>query len=92
MDIEGHELFALRGAKNALKAGCIRALSFEFGSGNINSRTFFRDFWDLLTMYEYKIVRVLPGGKLYSVRAYNEDLEYFRGVSNYIAYRQDAHA
>jgi hypothetical protein len=49
MDIEGHELFALRGAKRALARGVIRPLSFEFGTGNINSRTFFRDYWDLLT-------------------------------------------
>ncbi len=31
MDIEGHELFALRGADRALATGVIRALSFEFG-------------------------------------------------------------
>ncbi len=85
MDIEGHELFALRGARDALSTGAIRALSFEFGSGNINSRTFFRDYWDLLTGYCYKIYRVLPGGKLLPILRYDEDLEYFRGVSNYIA-------
>lgn len=85
MDIEGHELFALRGAFNALSTGAIRALSFEFGSGNINSRTFFRDFWELLTGYCYEIYRVLPGGKILRIASYDEDLEYFRGVSNYIA-------
>jgi hypothetical protein len=31
-----------------LPAGKIRAIAFEFGCGNVNSRTFFRDFWDLL--------------------------------------------
>jgi len=85
MDIEGHELFALRGARDALSAGVIRTLSFEFGSGNINSRTFFHDYWDMLRGYHYNIHRVLPGGKLLHIRRYNEDLEYFRGVSNYIA-------
>lgn len=44
LDIEGHEVFALRGAERLLAAGRIRALTFEFGSANINSRTFFRDF------------------------------------------------
>ncbi len=48
MDIEGHELFALKGAAESLAARKIGALSFEFGSGNINSRTFFRDLWNLL--------------------------------------------
>ncbi len=85
MDIEGHELFALRGASRALANGAIGALSFEFGSGNINSRTFFRDFWDLLTGYGYEIYRVLPRGRMLRIRRYDEDLEYFRGVSNYVA-------
>jgi hypothetical protein len=85
MDIEGHELFALQGARNAVATGAIGALSFEFGSGNVNSRTFFRDFWDILTGSNYKIFRVLSGGAMLPIRYYDEDLEYFRGVSNYIA-------
>jgi FkbM family methyltransferase len=85
MDIEGHELFALRGADRALTRGVIRALSFEFGSGNINSRTFFRDYWDLLTERNYDIYRILPRGRILRISRYDEDLEYFRGVSNYIA-------
>src|ERR1019366_3726445 len=35
MDIEGHELFALQGARRSLAAGKIGALSFEFGCGNV---------------------------------------------------------
>jgi FkbM family methyltransferase len=85
MDIEGHELSALQGAAQALKAGRIGALSFEFGSGNINSRTFFRDFWNLLTAYNFKLWRVTPGGQLLLLEDYYEDCEYFRGVSNYVA-------
>jgi hypothetical protein len=86
MDIEGHELSALRGAANALGTGVIRALAFEFGSGNINSRTFFRDYWELLTKsHNYRIRRVLPGGRLLPVDRYSEELEYFRGVTNYVA-------
>lgn len=86
MDIEGHEYEALIGAENTLSKGKIGALSFEFGSSNINSRTFFHDFWDLLTGYGYKIGRILPSGKLYPIERYSEDCEYFRGISNYIAY------
>jgi FkbM family methyltransferase len=87
MDIEGHELFALRGADRALAKGVIRALSFEFGSGNINSRTFLRDYWALLTKHSYKMYRILPGGRTFRILRYDEDLEYFRGVSNYMAVR-----
>jgi FkbM family methyltransferase len=85
MDIEGHELDALLGAEYALKQGTIGALSFEFGSGNINSRTFFHDFWDLLGRNSYLLYRITPAGRLLPIQRYYEDLEYFRGVSNYVA-------
>jgi len=65
-DIEGAELSAFRGATRTFSRGGIAALSLEFGSGNINSRTFFRDFWDFLTDYGFDIFRVLPGGKCFA--------------------------
>lgn len=85
LDIEGHELAALRGGLRSLEAGIIRALSFEFGSGNINSRTFFHDYWDLLSPLGYQIYRICPGGHLLPISRYYEDLEHFRNVSNYVA-------
>jgi hypothetical protein len=60
-------------------------MSFEFGGGNINSRTYFRDYWDLLTRHGYEIYRILPGGRRLQIVRYDEDMEYFRGVSNYVA-------
>ena len=85
MDIEGHELAALRGAARLLSGRMIGAIQFEFGSGNINSRTSFRDFWDLLTGRGYAINRLLPGGALLPIPRYDESLEHYRGVSNYVA-------
>jgi FkbM family methyltransferase len=85
MDIEGHELFALQGGKRSLATGKIRALSFEFGCGNINSRTFFRDFWELLTGANFDLYRITPCGKDVLVEDYYEDTEYFRGATNYVA-------
>lgn len=85
MDIEGHELHALRGAKRSLAARKIGALSFEFGCGNINSRTFFRDFWELLTAAGFSLWRITPSGREIQVNEYYEDQEYFRGATNYIA-------
>jgi hypothetical protein len=85
MDIEGHELFALKGAQRALTSGKIGALSFEFGCGNINSRTFFCDFWEILTNANYSLSRITPHGSVIAVTQYYEDLEYFRGATNYIA-------
>jgi len=85
IDIEGHELEALKGAGKSLASGIIKALTFEFGSGNLNSRTFFRNFWDLLNPLGYKIYRILPSSQMMPIKEYYEDCEYFRGVSNYLA-------
>ncbi|HXX22847.1 MAG TPA: FkbM family methyltransferase [Terriglobia bacterium] len=84
MDVEGHEPFVLRGAQRSMAARRIGALAFEFGAGNINSRTFFRDLWDVLTP-KFSIWRITPGGRPVFIDEYYEDLEYFRSVSNYIA-------
>jgi FkbM family methyltransferase len=85
LDIEGHELAALQGADAALSGGKVHALAFEFGAANLNSRTFFRDFWDYLKPRNFDLLRITPGGRLLPVREYSEDLEYFRGVTNYVA-------
>lgn len=85
IDVEGHELAVLRGARQALRARRIKALAFEFGSGNLNSRTFFHDFWDELRPLGFRLHRICPGGLLLPIDDYYEDLEYFRGVSNYLA-------
>jgi FkbM family methyltransferase len=85
MDIEGHELYALRGARRALASGKIGAFSFEFGCGNVNSRTFFRDFWEITIDAGLTLWRITPNGKQLKVVEYYEDEEYFRGATNYIA-------
>jgi FkbM family methyltransferase len=87
LDVEGAELAALRGAQASLANGVIRAVGFEFGSANIYSRTFFRDFWELLSPLGFHFARVRPGGRLLSIEEYSEEHEHFRGVSNYLTRR-----
>jgi FkbM family methyltransferase len=60
IDTEGHELSVLKGAKESIANGKIEAIQFEFNEMNISSRTFFRDFWELLPNYE--LYRLLPDG------------------------------
>jgi hypothetical protein len=42
----------------------------------------YRDYWDLLRGYDYDIYRILPRARTLRILRYDEDLEYFRGVSN----------
>lgn len=61
LDIEGHELHALRGASALLRGGKIRFIQFEFGENNITSKTFLADFHRILGEH-YRMFRIVPGG------------------------------
>lgn len=75
IDVEGHELSVLQGAKEMLGNKHIDYIQFEFGGCNIDSRVFFQDFWYLLNE-SYNIYKITPNG-LYLIRKYSEDLEIF---------------
>jgi hypothetical protein len=87
LDVEGHELHILRGATRMLAEGRIAAIQFEFGGANIDSRSFMRDFFDLLTP-QYAIHRVLQHG-LYPIVCYDVTLEVFKRATNYVAVLED---
>lgn len=88
MDIEGNEMAALQGATDSLRNGTIGALTFEFGGGNIDSRTYFQDFWYFLTPLGFSLYRISPHGSAIRLTQYSETCEYYR-ASNYLAVRQD---
>jgi FkbM family methyltransferase len=90
MDLEGAELEALAGADRCMTTGALRAFSFEFGISDVNSRVFFRDFFDLLSGRRYAIFRVTPAGRLIRVAEYSEDLEIFARTTAYFARRIDS--
>jgi len=81
IDIEGHELAALKGFGSALDV--CRVLQFEFGGCNIDTRTYFQDFWYFFKEHNFDIYRITPFGAQ-SVRRYTESDEYFT-TTNYIA-------
>jgi FkbM family methyltransferase len=85
IDIEGHELNALTGARRMLEKKSIDMVTFEFGGCNIDSRTFFQDFWYFFSEFNMKIFRITPSGYLYPIEKYKEILEQFRTV-NYVAF------
>lgn len=81
LDVEGHELEVLKGAKRLLGRRSIQMIQFEFGGANIDSRTFFQDFWYMLSD-SYRIFRVLPRG-IREIDQYHEAVEQFRTM-NYL--------
>jgi len=60
MDVEGHELDVLVGAPELLKS--IKVVQFEFGGCNIDTRTFFQDFFYFFDEAGYVIHRLGPRG------------------------------
>ncbi len=82
MDVEGNELDVLKGAHEMLKSKKITMLQFEFGGANIDSRTYFQDFY-LLLENKYVMYRVLQNG-LKKINQYSELQEIFTTV-NYFA-------
>jgi FkbM family methyltransferase len=82
LDVEGHELAVLRGAHVMLERGAISMIQFEFGPANIYSRTYFYDFWSMLSD-RYNIFRIVPGGMV-PITDYGEHLEVFL-TTNYFA-------
>lgn len=79
MDVEGHEWHCLKGGSGILTAGKIDFIQFEFGGCNIDSRTFFQDFWYLLHE-QYHFYRIVKNG-LVPIKAYNERLEIFKNIN-----------
>lgn len=82
LDVEGHELAVLNGAVTTLGAGVVQRIQFEFGGANIDTRTFFQDFWYALSP-RYDLHRLLPEG-LRSLTVYSELWEQFR-TTNFVA-------
>lgn len=83
IDVEGHELAVLDGARELLASGRIGAVQFEFGEAHLDARVFLGDFVRRLTP-TYRIYRVLGRG-LAPLR-YAPRREVFL-TSNYLALR-----
>lgn len=87
IDVEGHELDVLRGGLSLLDQRRIAAVQFEFGGCNVDTRTFFKDFFDFFDHRGYALHIIGPGGRLNPVKRYREFNEQF-STTNYVAIRQ----
>ncbi len=88
LDVEGHELDVLAGAERLLSDRKIGCIQFEFGGCNIDTRTFFQDYWYLLVEgHGFHMYRISPLGAIH-VNKYREMDELFI-TTNYIAVNQE---
>ena len=81
IDVEGHELDVLKGFGKFINR--TKLIQFEFGGCNIDTKTFFQDFWYFFTEKGFLLYRINPRG--YSIiPIYSEEEEFFQ-TTNFIA-------
>jgi len=81
IDVEGSEIKILEGIGKFISK--IKLIQFEFGGCNIDSRTFFQDFWYYFKRHNFDLYRITLAGPQ-KINTYNESDEYFK-TTNYIA-------
>ncbi|MCR5405550.1 MAG: FkbM family methyltransferase [Lachnospiraceae bacterium] len=81
--VEGSEYRALQGAGRMLSEGRIGMIQFGFGGSDIDSRHYFRDFWNFFEPLHYSLYRVMKDGLIRFDR-YDEGYECFQYI-NFLA-------
>jgi FkbM family methyltransferase len=85
VDVEGHELAVLEGARKLFERDAIAVVQFEFGARNLASRSYLRDFVTLLGP-DYQLFRVTPRGL--TPLHYEPSDEMFLEETNYAALKR----
>ncbi len=81
IDIEGHELDALKSLGEGI--AYVKIIQFEFGGCNIDTKTYFQNFWYFFQKNNFDIFRISPLG-LIEITYYSESEEFFL-TTNYLA-------
>lgn len=81
LDVEGHELDALKSFGEALAV--TKVIQFEFGGCNIDTRTTFQDFFSFFKDHGFALARITPFG-LEFIDEYRE-IDEFYSTTNYVA-------
>lgn len=85
IDVEGLELSILKGIGQYLNK--IKLIQFEFSGANIETRSFFQDFWYFFLENNFIIYRITPKGPflLKDYKIFDENFS----VTNYVALNQN---
>jgi len=81
IDVEGHELNVLEGLGGKIEN--VRSIQFEFGGCNIDTKTYFQDFWYFFKEHDFTVFRISPIG-LIKIKKYKELYESFT-TTNFIS-------
>ena len=81
LDVEGHELDVLLSGRNTVSQSSV--VQFEFGGCNIDTRTYFQDFFYFFKELDFGLFRLSPRG-LVPIPEYRESDEAF-DTSNFFA-------
>jgi FkbM family methyltransferase len=87
IDVEGFELSVLNGAGRLIESS-ILLVQFEYGGANLDSRTFFKDFWSFFLKYNFVLWCLTPSGAK-EVKHYSESLESPINTTYYAVKRHD---
>jgi hypothetical protein len=88
VDVEGHELDVLAGGRQMFERGRVSIVMFEFGGCNVDSRSYWRDFYSWFEAVGMSVYRVTPSAFLRELRRYREIDEQFR-TTNFAAVRRE---
>lgn len=86
VDTEGNELSVFRSVINNIEANKIDAVQFEFNEMNVISRTFFKDFFELLD--SYLLIRLTPHGGM-PIQHYSPSLHEVFSLQTIVGLRRD---
>ena len=78
IDVEGHEINVLNGAKGMLNSNKVKFVQFEFGEACIDSKTYLKDFYCILPNFNF--YRIVSDG-LHPLGEYKTEYEIFKTVN-----------
>lgn len=82
LDVEGHELAALRGLGEHLRPEVVDAIQFEYGGTALDAGTSLRDLYRLLEGRGYALAKLFP--RAVELRGYRPWMEHY-SYANYVA-------